>query len=172
MLSNPGISDCPRQHVGQIEAPRLEVKAAKFQTPGSLDGTVTLCEDGSQEGVQPLALGSDLWGKCAPLAGTLTSGGFPVSYSQAACGSWPGLSLLHSSQLFLSDGWGHPPRLFITSRCQKAFNVNEIQLFHMQMAQKDLARSLLCVLSSLQDQRLFSSPHVCSRDNSLTLRWW
>lgn len=89
MLRNPGISDCPRQHVGQIGADRPEVKTAKFQTPGSLDGTVTLCEEGSQEGVQPLALGSDLSdleGKCAPLAGTLTSGGFPVSYSQAVCG--------------------------------------------------------------------------------------
>lgn len=149
MLRNPVISDCPRQHVGQIGAHRPEVKTAKFQTPVSLDGTVILCEEDSQEGVQPLVLGSDLEGKCAPLAGTPTSGGFPVSYSRAACGSWPGISLLHSSQLFLSDAWGHPPRLFITSRCQKAFNVNEIQLFHMFLRRTWHAA---CSMSSLQDQ--------------------
>lgn len=46
---------------------------------------------------------------------------------------------------------------------KEIFKVNEIQLFQKQEAQEDLVSSLLCVLSSLQDQLLFPSLRICCR---------
>lgn len=64
---------------------------------------------------------------------------------------------------------GAPTQAVYIIPLHRDFNVNEIQLFQKQVAWKSLVHSLLCGLSSLQDQLLVSSLHFCSGDNSLML---
>lgn len=78
-------------------------------------------------------------------AGALTSGAFPIS-----CSSQHRAHTMSQHapfpQLFLSDRWEHPPRLFTPSHCHRDFSVKEIQLLQKHVAQKGLEHSLLCVL--------------------------
>lgn len=62
-----------------------------------------------REGAQLLVpFSGDLWDRCLVSRG-MTSGAFPVSYLQAACGSWPWVSMLQSCSCFsLMAGGTHP----------------------------------------------------------------
>lgn len=83
-------------------------------------------------------------------AGALTSGAFPIS-----CSSQHRARTMSQHapfpQLFLSDSWEHPPRLFTSSHCHRDFSVKEIQLLQKQVAQRawSTACSVCCALSKI-----------------------